>query len=233
VQPWDHPQLEDHLDTHLQQLGLVSGAHALDIGCGTGWFVRRLAQESVTVVGVECGAEQLRRAHADDPQHPDRYIDAVGQDLPFEADRFDAAFFVFSLHHVPESEMVTALHEAHRVVRPGGTVSVIEPVAQGLGHDVDALVDDETHVRAVAQAAVNQVLPELFVETHNEALVMATPYGGFAEYESVMVGVDPGRAETMAAKRDQVAQAFHDNAVEHDGRWWFEDHLLIRAFTVW
>lgn len=219
--------MEDHLDTTLD----VTAQRVLDVGCGAGWLVRRLNDRGVDAVGVECGEEMLRRAVAADNEHPERYVEGVGQDLPFDAASFDAAVFSFSLHHVPAESMRQAVAEAARVVRSAGALYVIEPVAQGLGHDVDVLVDDETLVRALAQAAVDEVASNYFTESEPQHLTMGTPYDDFADYESQLVGIDPNRAATFASCKAQVEQMFYENASEHHGRWWFEDHLLIRSFS--
>jgi len=218
------------MEDHLASIQIEPGLQVLDVGCGDGWFVRQLIDRGVGAIGVECGVEMRRRALAADPAHPERYLDAVGQDLPFDDDSFDAVAFVFSLHHVPEPDMAQALAEAQRVVRPGGVVHSIEPVARGLGHDVDALVDDETHVRELAQNALDQMVADGVEELDRRPLAMATSYADFADYEQILVGIDPGRAAVMAGARASVEQAFYTNAIEHADRWWFEDHLLIRSF---
>jgi SAM-dependent methyltransferase len=61
---------------------------------------------------------------------PDRRVNADAVALPFRARAFDAAAFVWSLHHI--SEPGAALREAARVVGPGGRiVAVAGPSMQG------------------------------------------------------------------------------------------------------
>jgi len=215
-QPWLLPTRRQHLDA---VISTTSGT-ALDIGCGDGFFVRALLAHGIDAVGVECGAEMLRRAHRADADHPERYIDAPGQDLPFDDNSFDTAFFLFSLHHVPADDIATALHEATRVVRSGGVVHIFEPIAKGLGHEVDALVDDETHVRALAQEAIDAELVGRYDEVDNRTLILGSSYDDFDAYADVLVGIDPARAEVLAGNRDIVSATFYANAIEHGASHW-------------
>lgn len=40
-------------------LALAPGSSALDVGCGTGWFTRRLAADGFEMVGVDLDSEAL------------------------------------------------------------------------------------------------------------------------------------------------------------------------------
>ena len=90
----------------------VDGRDVLDVGCGDGSLVRWLCSQGARAIGADCGAEMLRQALEADPKHPDRYIDAPGQALPFDDDSFDVVVFSNSLHHIPTEDMAQALEEA-------------------------------------------------------------------------------------------------------------------------
>src|SRR5579862_4042989 len=90
-------------------LGDVAGRDVLDVGCGGGWLVRRLAAAGARVVGVDPLADALARARTEDPDGAGRYLEAGAQELPFDDRSFDAVVFFNSLHHVPVAELDRAL----------------------------------------------------------------------------------------------------------------------------
>ena len=180
----------------------------VDVGCGAGELVRWLRTQGAEPVGVECGEVMRAMALEADPDNTLDYVNAVGQDLPFDDGTFDVVTFIFSLHHVPADEMVNALTEAHRVLRPGGVAYVAEPVAEGPGHAVSRLVDDETEVRAHAQRALDEADQIGFDRAPQGTYGTRRVYADFAEYERTMVGIDPTRAAAMEAARDTVRELF-------------------------
>ncbi len=96
--------LEPHLD----------GARALEVGCGTGLILQRVAQRASSAVGVDISAGMLQRAVA-------RGLDVVQGDataLPFADDSFDLVYSFKVLAHV--APIQPALQEMARVTRPGG-----------------------------------------------------------------------------------------------------------------
>jgi len=137
----------------------LDGKRVVDVGAGAGALVRFLRSQGADPIGVECGEAMLAQAREADADHVDSYTEGVGQDLPLEDRSADVVVFSYSLHHVPAGEMATALHEAARVLRPGGTLAILEPIAEGSGFETHKLIDDETEVRAAAQSALDSDLP--------------------------------------------------------------------------
>src|SRR5579859_7990757 len=117
----------------LDELLDVRGRDVLDVGCGEGWLVRRIASAGARVVGLDPLAVALERARRDGTPaaRSARYVDGSAQALPFPAASFDVVAFFNSLHHVPTESMDGALAEGARVLRPGGALYVQEPLAQG------------------------------------------------------------------------------------------------------
>ena len=102
-----------------------------DLGCGTGYFARALVGLCARLVCVDGSAgmleEAARRLDALDPRGQGTEIDLRPGDLsslPIATDELDGAIAGLVLHHLPEPE--PALREAFRVVRPGGSLTVVE-----------------------------------------------------------------------------------------------------------
>jgi SAM-dependent methyltransferase len=135
----------------LAELAPPAGRDVVDVGCGAGGLARRLAGLGARVVGVDVSAVALERARAQ-AGAGERYLEGRAEALPLPDASADLVVFHNSLHHVPGPER--ALAEARRVVRPGGAVYVQEPLAEGAYFELVRRIDDETRVRALAQAAI-------------------------------------------------------------------------------
>lgn len=172
----------------------------------------------------------MQMALAADPDHPDAYRTGVAQALPLADASVDAVVFSYSLHHVPRDEMVRALSEAHRVLRPTGVLYVVEPLAAGAGHEVIKLIDDETEVRALAQAALHRA-PELgFVLDKEYAYTSRTTVDSAEALAERVVGVDPTRAEKMQRHRAEFIERFHELATPSDDGYAFDQENLVKVF---
>ena len=107
---------------------LAAGAlDVIDVGGGTGVYAAWLARDGHRVELVDPVAEHVARAldlgAGMDPGFTARLGDA--RKLPFGAERFDVALLFGPLYHLPEpADRAAALHEAHRVLRPGGIAFV-------------------------------------------------------------------------------------------------------------
>ncbi len=137
---------------------LVRDRSVLEVGCGTGLLLRRLAPMAREAVGVDLSPGMLAKARA-------RGLTVVEGDaraLPFPEGRFDVAVSFKTLPHVPD--LAGSLRELARVVRPGGFVvaEVYNPnslraltkrlfarrVAGGTERDVFVRFDDARAFRA-------------------------------------------------------------------------------------
>jgi SAM-dependent methyltransferase len=103
----------------------------LDIGCGVGTFVQRLAEFSPRVCGVDIDGERVRRG-AQTLTPPEGgsasgggLAVAVSENLPFQDGAFDLVLLHEVLEHVRDDALT--LREACRVTRPGGNVVIFCP----------------------------------------------------------------------------------------------------------
>lgn len=110
-----NPWLEDRL-WRLAGEGLV-----LDLGCGRGWWLERLAARGVAAIGVE---REPDRAALAVRHRPVAVADAAR--LPLAGASVDLVWCIHVLHHLPDPPAVLA--EIHRVLRPGGALVLAESV---------------------------------------------------------------------------------------------------------
>ncbi|MFT5202928.1 MAG: ubiquinone/menaquinone biosynthesis C-methylase UbiE [Candidatus Aldehydirespiratoraceae bacterium] len=219
-----------HLDVLASHVAL-DGARVIDVGFGQGALMRELRSCGADVVGVEVNVASREAAIAADPDHAAAYLAGVGEALPFADSTADAVVFSYSLHHVPAAALDDALGEARRVLKTGGTLYSLEPIPKGPEHDLAALIDDETEVRAFAQDALDRVVG--FEERHRSEYESDNLYDDWDAWEAVMVGVDSTRAAIMAEQRNRARQMFEATALRTvDGRRRFLEGNLLRVFTA-
>lgn len=146
-------RLGDQADTlaALLHAGTVypAGSRVLEVGCGVGAQTVHLvaAGPGVHIVAVDVSAGSLAQARARvalaDPGAERRvgWCRADLHDLPFAAESFDHLFVCFVLEHLPDPR--GALAGLRRVLRPGGTITVIEG-----DHGSAFFHPDSAHARA-------------------------------------------------------------------------------------
>lgn len=91
---------------------------ACDMGCGPGHVARYLHQRGVRICGVDLSAEMIARARRLNPGPEFSQGDMMALDAADDCWAGMVAFY--SLIHIPREEVVTALIELRRVLRPGG-----------------------------------------------------------------------------------------------------------------
>jgi ubiquinone/menaquinone biosynthesis C-methylase UbiE len=107
-------------------LDLRGDERALDVGTGAGAFALALAPLVQEVVGVDVVPELLEQARLRAPANVE-LVEADGRSLPFGPATFDLVATARALHHTTRPELVIA--ELARVVRPGGTLLVVDQLA--------------------------------------------------------------------------------------------------------
>jgi len=116
-----------YIESWLTRIALPHGEKALDIGCGTGWMVRWLAAKGLRPIGLDSLAPALARLRAHNPSLPSVQGDA--EHLPFRTASVSLILCLDVLEHLDDRQ---ALHEAWRVLSPGGWLILAVPAMPGL-----------------------------------------------------------------------------------------------------
>ncbi len=112
------------------EAGLLDGVRALpgerllEIGCGEGGNLHHLATRAAGVLRVGVDFSPAKAAFARQATGAQIAVADAGQ-LPFADQSFDVLLIRDLLHHLPDRHR--ALSEAHRVLKPGGRLTLIEP----------------------------------------------------------------------------------------------------------
>ena len=200
----------------LDSLAPLAGRSILDIGCGAGTLAKALAGHGAIVTGVDPNPEALAAARA--AVTGATFVIGSAEALPVPDASQDGAGMLNSLHHVPSPAV--ALREAARVLRPGCSLVVVEPVAAGSSFEVLRPVDDETAVRAAAQDAIAAAVTEgAFICVRDIGFERLERFADLEGLLARIVAVDPARASAIAARRPEIETIFARVAErEPDGR---------------
>ena len=224
----------------LAAIGPIAGLRIVDIGCGEGEIAREFARQGATVAGYDpflgelesdgpesdgpksdwielgSGAYRLSKASADAIPEPDGSADVV--------------LFVFSLHHVPQPKLATALAEARRLLKPSGRLCVAEPLAEGPGQYIMELYHDETAVRRDAASALEAYAAPSF---GSERILYfdepreAADFDAFAQ--QALAGTRFNGYTEAEVLSPQVRRRFAEMLAAHGGR--FDQPVRINLFA--
>ena len=101
------------------------GDTVLDVATGTGLVARELVrQKGCSVVGLDQSPEMLAAARERMRGLNVKLVEGRADELPFGDAEFDALTFTYLLRYVDDSG--ATLRELARVVRPGGTIAMLE-----------------------------------------------------------------------------------------------------------
>lgn len=117
---WNH-------NVHYQRVILdavpVGCREAIDVGCGDGLLVARLATRSATVTGIDRDARMIGLARDRCRNTPNaEFLEADFTEHPFGTGSFDFACANTALHHM---DFAAALAKMARILRPGGRLAVV------------------------------------------------------------------------------------------------------------
>lgn len=118
-----HRQLVD-------QAQLQPGHRVLEIGCGTGSLTLQVKalHPVVAIIGLDPDPKALRRAQRKaERQGVVLQLDrGFSDELPYADGSYDRVLSAFMFHHLSHDEKKQTLHEIRRVLRPGGSLHVLD-----------------------------------------------------------------------------------------------------------
>jgi ubiquinone/menaquinone biosynthesis C-methylase UbiE len=110
----------------LALMNLDPADRVLDVGCGSGWLVRRLAARvpNCRVVGIDVSDEMIRRAQVAGAGVPNiHFVQGSAEQIPAGPDSFTKVLSVESAYYWHDP--ARALGEIFRVLGPGGSAWIL------------------------------------------------------------------------------------------------------------
>lgn len=112
----------------IEMMAISADAHVLDLGCGSGWATRLMAEKASggRVVGIDIADEMIKLARESSTSFSNAAFHiASAEKLPFGDGEFSHAFSMESLYYY--ADILEALREIKRVLTSGGLfVTVVD-----------------------------------------------------------------------------------------------------------
>ncbi len=115
----------------LRAVGIQSGWHVLDAGCGSGGFLPLMAElvgPQGSIAAFDIAPENIERVNTLATELNVSITPQIGSltKLPYADDTFDAIWNANVTQYLTDDEMTYMLNEFVRVVKPGGLVAIKE-----------------------------------------------------------------------------------------------------------
>jgi ubiquinone/menaquinone biosynthesis C-methylase UbiE len=118
-------------DALVAQAELFDGAQVLEIGCGTGNLMQKVKQAhpGAVLTGMDPDPRALARAGRKFRRAAGiRFDHGYAQELPYADGSFDRVLSSMMLHHLDDGVKAATVAEAFRVLRPGGSMHVVDVI---------------------------------------------------------------------------------------------------------
>jgi ubiquinone/menaquinone biosynthesis C-methylase UbiE len=119
-------------------------ARLLDIGCGTGQFLREVKRNHprLYVTGLDLSPHYLAVARRLlEPWSRTRLVAGPAETMPFAAGEFDAVVAIYLFHELPPRVRRAVVTEIRRVLKPGGVAILVDSLQKGDEPLYDAMLD--------------------------------------------------------------------------------------------
>ncbi len=205
----------------LPELIDFNNANIVELGCGTAFVTRKLAEAWPTA--------HIIAAEVDETQHQKNLtitdLDNVSfqlagmENINTDDNSIDAVIMLKSLHHVPGHLLQQGFTEIHRILRPGGLVYISEPVFTGDFNEILRLFNDEQQVREAAFNAIVQAVEstqfELVSETH---FLSKSVFANFSAFEDRILNVTHSEWNIDEALYQKIKNKFNEYPDLDDGK---------------
>ncbi len=201
-----------------QRLDALGGRpQLLDLGCGNGSLVQRLAPRVAGALGVDASAAMVERARARCTGLSHVRIERIeGPRIPADDASFDVAISMLSFRYLDWDPLMV---ELRRVLRPGGRLLVIDMVDKPVEarHVPRMLIDKlRTGVHAVRAPGYRQHLAAMVRTPQWQDMLHYNPMRALHEYEWYLGSRFPrGHMDTLNYGRRARIIAFDSGSFEH------------------
>jgi len=126
---WDSPagrrRADRRANLFIEHGQLKRGVRALELGCGTGVFLGRVAGSGAQLHGIDLSTHLLAKAQVRLVAHLNVALSCGNaEQMPFPDAVYDVVYGSSVLHHL---DLEASLQEVSRVLRPGGRIVFAEP----------------------------------------------------------------------------------------------------------
>jgi SAM-dependent methyltransferase len=153
------PMYADAMRIMIELMGDASRKRVLDLGCGSGTLISRIAEEypDAEIYGVDPSELMVQRSMVRFEGQPNVHV-AIGtaMRIPMPPDYVHCMLSNLALHHVKPEERAACAVEIARVLKPGGRL-----VYADMFCDVTGPIDDPGRCRDIIEKMVGKSLYDL------------------------------------------------------------------------
>ena len=186
----DLPDNSDQL--LLPELIDFNNARIVELGCGTAFVTRKLAEAwpTANIIAAEVDETQHKKnLEITDLQNVIFQLAGM-EKIDVENNSIDAVIMLKSLHHVPAHLLQQGFTEVHRILKPGGFLYISEPVFDGDFNEILRLFNDEEKVRQSAfDATVKAVESGQFKLSRELHFLSKSVFTDFSAFEDRILNV--------------------------------------------
>lgn len=111
----------------LNKYGIKNGGKGIDLGCGTGWYLKNISEYGYDMLGIDSSSCLIDEAKNINRNNGAKLERADILSLKYPPESFDFAYCINSLHHLQNNlELEKAFSEIHKVLKKGGLLIIHE-----------------------------------------------------------------------------------------------------------
>ena len=128
---WEYNYLRKAQTSVISLLDIKKNMNFLDIGCGTGWALGRVAKvvdNKGSFYGVDLSRKMIEKAKENFKDYDNfHFIKANSESIPLDDTLFDIIICTNSFHHYLNPDK--AMKEIYRLLKAGGKIYILDPTA--------------------------------------------------------------------------------------------------------
>jgi SAM-dependent methyltransferase len=125
---WAKQEVSILLEPYINIIGELKNKTVLDIGCGTGWLTKIIADKAKKVLGIDISKGMIQRARKESVCKNVNYSVMNAENIDSLNEKFDIIVSSLTLHAIsPINNLINVLTKAKNLLRDDGKLIILVP----------------------------------------------------------------------------------------------------------